>query len=142
MHWIIKKRLVFNRVGLGNSILTSECFLKGELRFQIRPVPPHLHKLGWSVCQFYLILFIFFNFSFMHRERPHAVKWSWRQHTTLTSSVAHSGHTRALNTELDSQVTHCDMDRGACVHICCLFGITLPDCICRIYCGRLNFLKK
>ena len=31
--------------------------------------------------------------------------------------MAHTGHTRALNTELDSQVTHGDLDHGVCVHI-------------------------
>ena len=67
---------------------------------------------------------------------------TWRQHKTLTSNTAHTGHIRALNTELDSQVTHGDLDHGVCVHICCLFGITLSDGIYQIYGGRLNLLKK
>ena len=29
-----------------------------------------------------------------------------------------TGHTRSLGTERDSQLTHGDLDHGACVHIC------------------------
>ena len=42
---------------------------------------------------------------------------TWRQHKTLTSNMAHTGHTRALNTEPDTQVTHGDLDHGVCVHL-------------------------
>ena len=31
---------------------------------------------------------------------------TWRQHNTLTSNMAHTGHTRALDTEREGQVTH------------------------------------
>ena len=51
---------------------------------------------------------------FMHRERPHVV---WRQHKTLTSNMAQTGHTRALDNEHDNQVTHGDLDHNVCVHI-------------------------
>ena len=35
---------------------------------------------------------------------------TWRQHKTLTSNMSHTGHTRALDTEHDSQVTHGELD--------------------------------
>ena len=42
---------------------------------------------------------------------------TWRQHKTLTSNTAHTGHTRALDTERESQVMHGDLDHGVRVHI-------------------------
>ena len=42
---------------------------------------------------------------------------SWRQHKTLISNTAHTGHTRALDTERECQVTHGDLDHGVRVHI-------------------------
>ena len=46
-------------------------------------------------------------------QRPraaHALRTD--QHKTLTSNMAQTGHTRALDTERDSQVTHGDLDHG------------------------------
>ena len=43
---------------------------------------------------------------------------TWRQHIKLTSNTAHTGHTRSLDTEHDSQFMHGDLDHGVCVHIC------------------------
>ena len=35
----------------------------------------------------------------------------------MTGHTAHTGHTRALDTERESQVTHGDLDHGVRVHI-------------------------
>ena len=42
---------------------------------------------------------------------------TWRQHKTLTINTAQTGHTRALDTERDSKVTHGALYHGVCVHI-------------------------
>ena len=42
---------------------------------------------------------------------------TWRQNRKLTSNTAHTGHTRALDNERDSQLTHGDLDHGVRVHM-------------------------
>ena len=55
---------------------------------------------------------------------------TWRQHKTLTSNTAYTAHTRALDTELDSQVTHGDMDYGVRVQL--WKGFELPPTATRL----------
>ena len=38
----------------------------------------------------------------------------------MTSNTAHTGHTRALDNERDSQLKHGDLDHGVRVHKCML----------------------
>ena len=42
---------------------------------------------------------------------------TWRQHKTLTSNTAHTGHTRALDTKCDSQVIHGDLNHTVCFQV-------------------------
>ena len=42
---------------------------------------------------------------------------TWRQHKKLTSDTANTGHTRVLDTERESKVTHDDLDHGVHVHM-------------------------
>jgi hypothetical protein len=51
---------------------------------------------------------------------------TWRQHKTLTSNTAHTGNSRALDTERDSQITHGDLDHGVPVHILSKIQKLLP----------------
>ena len=48
----------------------------------------------------------------------------------MTGHTAHTGHTRALDTERESQVTHGDLDHGARVHLYILnISVILVECL-------------